>query len=283
MGNLSKFKSLKESPLMESDEQLSKAAREKIVECKVRLIAGSNDFFGKFSLTLEFIEDRNLQFKTMATDGMKIYYDPGFVMNQTDEEIRWVICHEIMHCALFHFVRRQANPLVWNAACDYALNQLIDPEYYTLPSGAPTDPEVRRTKIYIKALGKMPEGCLNTRPASPTNPNGRPEYKGWSAEKIYDHLIENNIQLPPQEGWNYGGVRQPDFTSSSKKGPGSGATGGKGPIANVGDYVSLPGGGFGQITSIDGTTGEADVTPYSEADLKAKIERESGRKIISIK
>lgn len=283
MGNLSKIKDHQKSPLLESSD-ISKEAFEKIVNCKIRLIAGSNTFFGKFSLTLEFIEDRNLPYKTMATDGMKIYYDPDFVMKQTEEEIRWVICHEIMHCALFHFVRRQANPTMWNAAADYALNQLIDPESYTIPSGAPTDPEVRKAKIFLNALGKMPSGCLNTRPVSSTNPYGKPEYKGWSAEQIYDHLIENNVQLPPEEGWNFGEVTPPDFSSGRKKssGPG-GATGAKGPIAKVGDFVKLKNGGFGRITSIDGQTGEAMVDPYTEAAAMAQIEKESGRKVISIK
>jgi len=281
MGNLSNLQNSK-VPLFENSDK-SKAAHDKIVDCKIRLIATSNEFFGKFSLTLEFIEDLNLQYKTMATDGMKIYYDPNFVLKQSDEEIRWVICHEIMHCALFHFIRRQANPTAWNAATDYALNQLIDPESFSIPSGDPQSPEVRKAKQFLNGLGKMPPGCLNTRPATKDNPYGKPEYKGWSAEKIYDHIIENNVQLPPEEGWNYGGVTPPEFTGSSskKKSGNSGISGG--PIAKIGDFVKIKGGGFGRITSIDGSTGEAMLDTYSEADAIAQIEKESGRKVISIK
>jgi len=281
MGKLSNFENSQKSPLLENSDK-SKDAFDKIVDCKIRLIAGSNTFFGKFSLSLEFIEDLNLQYKTMATDGMKIYYDPDFVLKHSEEEIRWVICHEIMHCALFHFIRRQANPTAWNAAADYALNQLIDPESYTIPPGDPQSPEVRKAKIFLGALGKMIPGCLNTRPATPDNPYGKPEYKGWSAEQIYDHIIENNVQLPPEEGWNYGGVTPPEFTGSSKK-KSAGATGPSGPIAKIGDFVKIKSGGFGRITSIDANTGEAMVDPYSEADAIAQIEKQSGRKVISIK
>ncbi len=282
MGKLSNLKDSKKSHIFENADK-SKAAYDKIVDCKIKLIASSNTFFGKFSLSLEFIEDLNLPYKTMATDGLKIYYDPDFVLKQTEEEIRWVICHEIMHCALFHFIRRQANPTAWNAAADYALNQLIDPESFTIPPGDPQSPEVRKAKIFLNGLGKMPSGCLNTRPATSENPYGKPEYKGWSAEKIYDHIIENNVQLPPEEGWNYGGVTPPDFTASKKKSGGSGKSGASGPIAKIGDFVKIAGGGFGKITSIDPNTGEAMVDPYSEADAIAEIEKKSGRKVISIK
>ncbi len=281
MGRISKFKDFQKSAILENSDAISIAAKEKIKDCKVKLVAAA-PFFGKFSLELSFEEDRNLKYKTMATDGTRILYDPNFVMQHTDEEIRWVICHEIMHCSLFHFIRKQANPTAWNAACDWALNQLIDETEYKVPPGA-SEQEVKDLKRYISAIGKMPEFALNTRPVSSSNPNGKPEYKGWSAEQIYDHIIENNVQLPPEEGWNYGNVEPPDFAGRINRNKGGSTSSARGPMAKVGDYVALPGGGYGVVTAIDGGTGDAEINPMTEVDIKKEIESSTGKKVQSIK
>jgi len=97
---------------------------------KIRLacfdIMGKYPFFRKLLSDLKFRENRYLPYRTMATDGYSIHYDPDFVMSKPDKEIQWVICHEIMHNVLFHFARKMPDPELWNVAADYALNQLLD-------------------------------------------------------------------------------------------------------------------------------------------------------------
>ena len=254
------------------DSAIDEVAAKKIQTCQIILITKAA-FFGQLCMNLKFIQDRNLRFKTMATDGMNIYYDPDFVNNHTDAEIRWVICHEIMHCSLHHFIRKQANPTVWNAAADYEINQLIDPKFY---DSKPT---------YKQALGDMPVLALGGR--DDKDPGFRSgAYVGKSAEQIYQMLIENKTELPPEEGWNYGGVQPPVLVVVP---PGtSGKSGGDknddyGQKAKVGDYVALPNGGYGKLESIDPTTGDADITPISEPDLKKIIESQSGRTVKKIR
>jgi hypothetical protein len=237
---------------------IDEAAAKKIQKCQIILITQAA-FFGQLCMNLKFKEDRNLRFKTMATDGMNIYYDPGFVNDHTDAEIRWVICHEIMHCAMHHFLRKQANPSVWNAAADYEINQLIDPREY---SKKPT---------YQNAIGTMPKGGLLDA-----------KYKGKAAEQIYQELIENKTELPPEEGWNYGGVQPPVMVVAPPGSGGGGEDEDYGEKAKVGDYVTLPNGGYGKIESIDPTTGDADITQLTEADLKAMIESRTGKTVKKI-
>ena len=232
-------------------------AKKKIMNCKLLLMTKAA-FFGQLSMSLDFIERRDLPFKTMATDGFKIYYDPDFVNSKPDYEIKWVICHEIMHCALHHFLRKQTNPTVWNAAADYAINQLIDGSSYSDPNQSP--------------FGVMPKGGLLDK-----------KYEGWSAEQIYQHLIENNVQLPPEEGWNYGNVEPPVFVgvvSEDEVDPGDVEEWGE--KARVGDYVTLPDGKFGKIDSIDDANGDATISPITEKALKKIIESQTGRKIKNI-
>ena len=67
--------------------------------------------------------------------------------------------------------------------------------------------------------------------------------------------------------------------------PGSGGGGNDedyGEKAKVGDYVTLPGGGYGKIESIDPTTGDADITQVSEPDLKTMIESKTGKTVKKI-
>jgi hypothetical protein len=246
--------------VIESQERtpgIDQNARKKIINCKLLLMTKAA-FFGQLSMSLDFIERRDLPFKTMATDGFKIYYDPDFVNSKPDYEIKWVICHEIMHCALHHFLRKQANPTVWNAAADYAINQLIDGSGYSDPSQSP--------------FGVMPKGGLLDS-----------KYEGWSAEQIYQYLIENKVELPPEEGWNYGNVEPPlfvdvisgddsDFEDLEEWGE----------KASVGDYVTLPDGKFGKISSIDDTNGDATISPLTKKELVKIIEAQTGKKIKNI-
>jgi predicted metal-dependent peptidase len=95
---------------------------------------------------------RGHRIDTMATDNKAIYYNPGFVDTLTVGEVKGVLCHEIMHIANGHSLRRGSrDPFMWNVACDYAINPLI-----------------------LKGRMILPKDCLNN-----------PKYSGMSAEEIY--------------------------------------------------------------------------------------------------
>lgn len=134
-------------------------------------IMGKYPFFRKLLSDLTIRENRNLKFKTMATDGVSIHYDPGFVLAKSEAEIIFVICHEIMHNVLFHFARKMPDPDLWNVAADYALNQLLE------------------------GVGEMPKEALY--PGCGYHPDDK-KFVNLSAEQIYEWLVKSGAKPPEQ-------------------------------------------------------------------------------------
>ena len=261
---------IEDQSLSPDRKQTSRMAKDKLSWCLMQLMA-KTPWWGEFATKLKFREDWNLPFKTMATNGYELIYDPEFVLKKRKAEVIWVIAHEIMHCVLRHHERKQVNHMVWNAACDYALNQLIQPESFE---------SVRGNEKGDSVKVEIPAGCLG----GPEDPNPhKSKFIGKSAEQIYQYLIDNNIQLPPEQGWNYGGVNPKPPTPPR---PG-GSEGGGAPVlkrnAKVGDFITLADGSFAKIMAIDGATGNFDVDPMTEDEVKAEIESMSGKKVVSIR
>lgn len=112
--------------------------------------------------------------ETMATDGRNIYYHPDFILNQSVGALALVFSHELLHCIQWHHKSRGTrDPELWNIACDYAINPILNGE----PGFEwPVDEDGKRM------------GLLNE------------EYFGMSAEAIYEKLR----LLPPQVIVNLG-------------------------------------------------------------------------------
>lgn len=132
-------------------------------ECQDRLILARTSlmltfpFFGVLASRLRPVPN-NTWCRTMAVDGKHLFYNVEFVMGiqdpskraeyeaaireaipdvtdeqmkemtdgLTDENLVAVICHEILHCAYDHFLRRgMRDPQRYNRAADYAINQIL--------------------------------------------------------------------------------------------------------------------------------------------------------------
>lgn len=146
-------------------------------------IMGKYPFFRKLLADLNIRENNYLKYRTMATDGVSIHYDPGFVLAKTEEEIIFVICHEIMHNVLYHFARKMPNQDLWNTAADYALNQLLD------------------------GVGQMPKEGLY--PGCGYHPDDS-KFVNMSAEDIYAWLEKSAASAPPPPPDNEDGQPSPD-------------------------------------------------------------------------
>jgi predicted metal-dependent peptidase len=99
---------------------------------------GGECFFGSLALRFPWVEDNTCP--TMATDGQRFYFNSQFVESITENEVKAVIIHEIMHVALMHPLRVKGHDhRRANIAMDYAINLLIRDAGYRLPSMALLD------------------------------------------------------------------------------------------------------------------------------------------------
>jgi predicted metal-dependent peptidase len=99
-------------------------------------------FFGSLLFRLKGRESRSI--KTVATDGISLFYNPDFVDTLNAATLCGVLAHEVLHPGLQHHVRRSGrDPKRWNEACDYAINPILLDAGLHLPEGVLVDHRFR--------------------------------------------------------------------------------------------------------------------------------------------
>jgi predicted metal-dependent peptidase len=125
-----------------------------------------NEFFGIIALKLKRkITDT---VPTAAVDGRTMFFNPAFVKNITQQELVFLVAHEVYHCVFQHFIRRdKRNPVLWNMAGDYVINFLLKRD----------------------GIGKLIEGgCYDAK------------YAGMTTEQIYEKLFQEAGGSGQQKG-----------------------------------------------------------------------------------
>ena len=141
---------------------INQDAHDRLIKSRSKLMKGHVGM-ASMLLHLDLIEVTSSQCDTMATDGKRIIFNPSFVLDVEEEELRSVLIHEALHVVYEHPLRRgKKHPKVWNIACDYAINGFL---------------------IYDLGM-ELPEGGLWSR-----------EYRGMSAEAIYSILMKDEEAL----------------------------------------------------------------------------------------
>ena len=119
---------------MESEKKFSKGRTALVLEYP---------FFGSLVLRLKPVKDETCS--TMWVDGRRIGYNPLFVDRLSLDELKGVLCHEVLHCGLQHHIRRgDRHPRKWNAAADFAINLILADANMTLPEGGLLDRRYER-------------------------------------------------------------------------------------------------------------------------------------------
>jgi predicted metal-dependent peptidase len=124
-------------------------------------------FFGSLIVRLPLVQDDSTP--TFITNGKTIRYNRAYADGLTDAELRYVLCHEIMHCSMGHLWRMAGRDVeTWNKACDYVVNQMLDD--------------------YAAGTKHVPW----TRPAGLLDVASQPQFRGLSPEEIYRMMKEKD-------------------------------------------------------------------------------------------
>ena len=129
-------------------------AMSRMSQARGRLIL-TQVFWAALVLSLPMVADKTIE--TAATDGQRIFFCEAFIESLDLAVVLFVIAHEAAHVMFLHALRRGTrDPMLWNIACDHAINLLLQKCGFT---------------VWVKA-------CCDKK------------YDGMSAEQIYDKLVE---------------------------------------------------------------------------------------------
>ena len=133
---------------------------------KVKMMR-SMPFFGDIMMRLPVVVDDDIP--TACTNGRIIRYSPIFFNTLTEGQRNYVMLHEVMHVLLLHTVRRGSRrPFMWNIACDFMVNDMLDLMSY----------DIRDLNIPFERPEK---GCFNNS-----------FIRNRSAESVYAQLVKEN-------------------------------------------------------------------------------------------
>lgn len=163
--------------LKEGDYSLPESGYDKEIKARKKVnkallwITTQKGFFAQLLSKLNIYGSSDPRYQTMCTNGFNIQYHPDFVLGQSDAAVRFVLCHEVLHCVGEHMSRRmKRDPLLWNYACDYAINPILNAEVQGNTFEWPKNPDGSRMGLYEE------------------------KYEGMKAEDIYDLLINDAEQ-----------------------------------------------------------------------------------------
>ena len=95
----------------------------RLAKAKTGLIL-QHPFVGSVALGMPMRLDDTIP--TACTNGKEIRFNPDFLDTLTDEQVTFLVAHECFHPMLDHVYRRQGrDPMKWNKAADYVINQLL--------------------------------------------------------------------------------------------------------------------------------------------------------------
>lgn len=111
----------------------------------------------KIVVETDVCERMDVQIAAVSCTLGEIYINPGARLSE--EELRFVIAHELLHAALRHDVRHEwRDPFLWNVACDFIINGWLAE----------------------MGIGERPDSALYDE-----------RFKSHSAEQVYDVILDD--------------------------------------------------------------------------------------------
>ena len=114
------------TPPSAADLAAARAKAKTFIDKARAFIVLDHPFFASIMLKRPFTE--RLDIPTLAvTDGGDIFYNPQFIAAQSVPKVVWAICHEVMHYASGHGIRRGTRDRrKWNTAGDMWINDTLN-------------------------------------------------------------------------------------------------------------------------------------------------------------
>ena len=117
-------------------------------------------FWGNIAMNMELVPVRDKRVRTMCTDGSAIYADCDFALKLSQDQLNFVIAHEIGHCIMLHLTRRMSRePTLFNIATDKEINYLLKQDGFIAPPNLcwPEGDEIGKCaeEIYEMMLKKL--------------------------------------------------------------------------------------------------------------------------------
>lgn len=83
-------------------------------------------FTARLIMNLELVPVVDDRLRTAGTDGTHVFFNAHFMAGLSEPERRFILAHEVWHCAMDHFGRRLGRDVQkWNVACDFEVNDIV--------------------------------------------------------------------------------------------------------------------------------------------------------------
>ncbi len=145
------------------DAKRDKEALERLIVARIRMLI-KNPFFGNIATRL-VLENADSWCETMATNGRKLWYNSKFTMELQEDEVDFLVGHELLHVIYDHIARTgDRNVKLANIAQDYVVNDgCVEYKFGVMPRKIP--------------------GLFDMK------------YHGWNFEQVYEDLLNNMPKL----------------------------------------------------------------------------------------
>lgn len=129
--------------------------RDLLCQCRQRFLM-KYPFTGAVMMHLDLVPVRDVRLRTASTDGRKIYFDLAFADDLAEEELMFVMAHELWHCILLHMFRgKNFDQQKFNYVADMEVNRLLKEEGFPVPRFAllpdPSWGRISAEEMYEKA------------------------------------------------------------------------------------------------------------------------------------
>jgi len=141
------------------------------------------------SFKVDAVDPKNTDIPTAGVNKYgNLFWNENFFSKLSDEEMRGVLCHEVLHLAKGDFFRSgKREAMIWNVASDCVINHILVEEGFKLPGEA-----------YI------PESNGNIKIGKKTY-----NVSGKTTEQFYDEIISDIEMIKVYVNGKGGGKRQP--------------------------------------------------------------------------